>query len=1315
MKIPFLLAAAFPSLPAKLSLLLAVPLLLGAVASAQGAPFTFDTTASLNTARNFHTATLLPNGKLLVAGGVGTSGVLTSAELYDPASGSWTATGSLNTARYQHTATLLPNGKVLVAGGYNGSALTSAELYDPASGTWTATGSLNTARVAHTATLLPNGKVLVAGGANGSFLTSAELYDPAANGGAGAWTATNSLNTARVAHTATLLPNGKVLVAGGFGTSSYLTSAELYDPASGSWTATGSLNTARENHTATLLPNGNVLVAGGANNNFLTSAELYDPASGTWAATSGLNTARDIHTATLLPNGKVLVAGGVGTSSALTSAELYDPASGSWTATGSLNTARYNHTATLLPNGKVLVAGGFGTSSYLTSAELYDPASGSWTATGSLNTARNSHTATLLPNGKVLVAGGFNNSGALTSAELYDPASGTWTATGSLNTARDSHTATLLPNGKVLVAGGYNGGALTSAELYDPASGSWTATGSLNTARNSHTATLLPNGKVLVAGGFNNSGALTSAELYDPASGTWTATGSLNTGRYEHTATLLPNGKVLVGGGIDSSVNPSVSAELYDPASGTWTATASLNTARYIHTATLLPNGKVLVAGGKNSSALTSAELYDIGLGFVRPGWQPQITTATSPLTTSSSLMLTGSRFQGISQASGGNFQDSSTNYPVVQLRGIDSNQVAFLPVKSTAGWSDTSFTSTPLNNFPPGPALVTVFTNGIPSDSKYVVVAAAATHYNVSAPSTATAGTPFNFTVTALDQFNNTATSYTGTVQFSSNDGQAVLPAGSTLTNGVGTFSATLKTAGNQTITATDGTITGASNSIAVSAAAATHYSVSTPSSAAAGTAFNFTVTALDQFNNTATGYTGTVRFSSSDGSATLPANSTLSNGTGTFSTTLKTAGNQTITATDTASSSVTGTSNSIAVSAAAATHYSVSAPSSATTGTAFNFTVTALDQFNNTATGYTGTVRFSSSDGSATLPANSTLSNGTGTFSATLRTAGNQTITGTDTVTSSINGTSNLIAVASPTPTPTPTPTATPTPTPTPTPTATPTPTPGSLGNISTRLQVGTGNNVLFAGFIIQGNASKTVLIRSAGPSLTSFGVPGALGDPQLELHDANNLIGTNDNWQTTQLGGVITSDQVAAIQNTGVAPANPAEPAIIATLAAGQYTAIVQGVGGTQGVATVEVYDLSPNNGATLANISTRGFIQTGDNVMIGGFIVVGQSSRVLIRATGPSLIPFGINNALANPRLELHDANGTLAMNDDWQTTQLGGIITSDQSAAIQNTGLAPGNPAESAIIATLAPGAYTAIAQGVNGGTGVGLVEVFALP
>ncbi len=236
---------------------------------------------------------------------------------------------------------------------------------------------------------------------------------------------------------------------------------------SGVFTNTGSLATARYNSTATLLPNGKVLVAGGedSSSSVLASAELYDPASGTWAPTGSLATARGNQTATLLPNGKVLVAGGRPNGGVLTSAELYDPASGTWTPTGSLATARVFHTATLLPNGKVLVAGGLDTSSVLASAELYDPASGTWTTTGSLATARHFHTATLLPNGKVLVASGSGDA----SAELYDPASGTWGPTGSLATARNSHTATLLPNGKVLVAGGLNlntSSVLASAELY---------------------------------------------------------------------------------------------------------------------------------------------------------------------------------------------------------------------------------------------------------------------------------------------------------------------------------------------------------------------------------------------------------------------------------------------------------------------------------------------------------------------------------------------------------------------------------------------------------------------------------------------------------------------------------------------------------------------------------------------------------------------------------------------------------------------------------------------------------------------------------
>jgi hypothetical protein len=272
--------------------------------------------------------------------------------------------------------------------------------------------------------------------------------------------------------------------------------------------------------------------------------------------------------------------------------------------------------------------------------------------------------------------------------------------------------------------------------------------------------------------------------------------------------------------------------------------------------------------------------------------------------------------------------------------------------------------------------------------------------------------------------------------------------------------------------------------------------------------------------------------------------------------------------------------------------------------------------------------------------------------------------------------------------------------------------TPRPATLGNISTRLQVGTADRVMIAGFIVQGSSPKRVLIRAAGPSLAQLGVPNALANPRLELHDSTGTIGMNNDWQTTQIGGVVTSDQVAEIQNSGLAPSDSAESALIATLAPGSYTAIVQGVSGGTGVGIVEAYDLNAASGSLLANISTRGFVQTGDNAMIGGFIVVTQPTRVVIRAIGPSLTQFGVPDALANPQLELHDANSIIARNDDWQTTQIGGIITSDQVAEIQNSQLAPTNPAESAIIATLQPGSYTAIVRGVNNTTGNALVEVY---
>lgn len=341
-------------------------------------------------------------------------------------SGVVSATGALNDARYVHTATLLPGGKVLVTGGFDisGYTISSSELYDPATQTWSLSGSLNYARKGHTATLLPNGKVLVAGGFNNDSsgqpqgqLSTCELYDPATE----TWSVTGALTDGRDGHTATLLSNGKVLVTGGYDTSGKpLASSELYDPVLGTWSPTGALANARYFHTATLLPNGMVLVAGGTatygSNLELASSELYDPVTEAWSTTGALATARHSYLATLLPNGKVLAAGGYdATGTAMADCELYDPATGIWSPTGAMSIPRFLGTATmLLPSGKVLASGGFGVSSN----ELYDPTTETWTATASLITAREYHTATFLPNGKVLITGGYG-APALSSSELY--------------------------------------------------------------------------------------------------------------------------------------------------------------------------------------------------------------------------------------------------------------------------------------------------------------------------------------------------------------------------------------------------------------------------------------------------------------------------------------------------------------------------------------------------------------------------------------------------------------------------------------------------------------------------------------------------------------------------------------------------------------------------------------------------------------------------------------------------------------------------------------------------------------------------------
>ena len=739
--------------------------------------------------RFFFAAVLLRDGRVLVAGGAIGGGETATCRLYDPLTNSWTAAGSMGAARAEFTLTLLRDGRVLAAGGWSPSTtqLSSAEIFSLGSNSWSPTGPLTAPKARHTATLLQDGKVMVTGGetTGGVDTRITEVFDASS----GTWTRVGDLATARNWHSATSLPNGKVVVAGGFG----VDTAEIFDPGSGSWSATGSLPQWRAQHSATLLPNGRVLVAGGTTGGPpVASTLVFDPGTGNWTPGPGMAFGRARHSSTMLPdgrvlvagsdspiaataelldidnpawiagpnltaapgrrelsltllkNGKVLAAGGVG----LDTAEVYDPGAGSWTPTvNNMSGVRYRHTATLLGDGQVLVAGSVSSAAVGITADLYDPASDRWSPTASMTVDRNWHTATLLPCGEVLVVGGQTaGSTVLRSAERYNPKTKTWRLTGSLVTGRWKHTATLLPDGRVLVTGGWNGGELASAELYDPASETWSVTaGPMATARYHHLATLLPSGRVLIAGGFN----LASAELFSPATGTFSPTGSaaLPIG-FEGSATLLPNGRVLVLPGFFPP-GPGTST-VYDPAANSWTSGPAVVPDRDTHAATLLLNGRVLVVGG--SAAPTTSTIFDIGRGELA-AWRPAISAfILEPLEIGSFVFIVGTGFQGLGEGSSGlGYMHSATNYPLLQLRRLDNDQVRWLPTEPTLVWNDTEFTSTRLYGFASGPVIATVFANGIPSVSRGVMLECPPPNIDVPpASASVCAGSSAVFSVTA-------------------------------------------------------------------------------------------------------------------------------------------------------------------------------------------------------------------------------------------------------------------------------------------------------------------------------------------------------------------------------------------------------------------------------------------------------------------------------------------------------------------------------------------------------------------------------------
>jgi hypothetical protein len=630
----------------------------GDVESLQGTAEVYDpatglftpTASPLTLPRSSHTASLLTDGRVLIAGG-GVPSSLTGAEVYDPATGLFTPTKSNMVAgRARHTATRLADGRVLLAGGNAFGATT--EIYDPATETFAPAAPLTAKREAHTATRLADGRVLLAGGQSGlsptSFLSSLEVYDPAT----GVFTAlASSMATARTGHTATLLPDGRVVFAGGHGHTAgellSLATAEWFDPGTAQCHPIRSeLSASRVGHTATSLGDGRLLLTGGgADEASSAESEQLDP--GDLVVTeSTMSVGRNLFTASTLLDGRVLLVGG---STLALAGEVYDPATGLFSLTlGRLQTTRTGHTATTLGDGSVLFAGGQSGlvgGPFLDSGEVYDPATGVFSAASNvMTTARSFHTGTMLASGQVLIAGGYVPPGqGVNGAELYDPPTRSFVFLPvHLGLPRFNHTATRLLDGRVLLAGGESVDvAPSTAELYDPEARTFTVTaGGLATRRSSQTATRLTDGRVLLAGG-DEAG---SAEVYLPATGTFSPTPTLmNARRAAHTATLLVDGRVLLAGG--DVIGSQGTAEVYDPATGLFTPTAGLmNEARMQHVAARLPDGRVLLVGGfVGGESLSSAEVYDPATGVFTPvGSGPATDGRTATETAQGTLLLTG-------------------------------------------------------------------------------------------------------------------------------------------------------------------------------------------------------------------------------------------------------------------------------------------------------------------------------------------------------------------------------------------------------------------------------------------------------------------------------------------------------------------------------------------------------------------------------------------------------------------------------------------------------------------------------------------------
>lgn len=587
-------------------------------------------TGALTSARSEMASALLPDGRVLAIGGSNGSTVLSSTELYNPQTNTWTTSGTMVTGRFDPTGDfqtpVLLDGRVLVAGGYTqGSsvATTSSEIYNPTTGNWNAGPPMSQRRASYAWMILPDGRVLVAGGSGDpggtSSTGSAEIYDPQSN----SWSAAAPMNAPRYNAAFARLRDGRLLVAGGANGSSFLASAEIYDPETNTWTSTGSLPQQRGfiGGSTTVLPNGKVLVHSAATSSGAPTNEVYvyDPAAGTWSTAPSLGTARWQTGQAIAPDGRVIVVGGIGASVTATT-EQRDPTSGVWTAANPLNVARRIAGVQRLADGQILAFGGIAASARTATSESLSLGVGQAPSNGAVPTI-----AGTAAYGQVLRVSG----GSWTDAQRYayqwqrcetgptncqDIAAATW----------GRYTVTEADFGKALrvkVTGSNPFGSTTVTTATTTAiSSAWYLTGALSTPRSQAQAARLDSGKIVLAGGTDGTTALRSVETYDPATKTWTTTNGALTADHVGTtlngaAPVTPDGRVVIAGGANQAQTAGTAVtDVYNPSTGTWSAAAPMAQARTYSAQTVMADGRVLVAGGNTgggSTSLASVEAYN--------------------------------------------------------------------------------------------------------------------------------------------------------------------------------------------------------------------------------------------------------------------------------------------------------------------------------------------------------------------------------------------------------------------------------------------------------------------------------------------------------------------------------------------------------------------------------------------------------------------------------------------------------------------------------------------------------------------------------